>query len=167
MYQLRAYTDEFRLGTYPFVLFCIHHCGKQDFATPQVMPQQLNFIGGIGERQGHLPAVYRRAAECHHDLKTGVRAVEIARMHFAIVVQPVGDVLDVRRHIEIVVHAAATRNCNGLGDGTPTTAGQDLREPVGALRADTTLPPPIIDLGHVGSTRTALDDSSHVVHELN
>src|SRR5439155_1070293 len=91
------------------------------------------------------------------DLETLVGALALAGMNLALVVEPAGHVLDIGRHVEVVVHAALTRLRSALRHRAPARARQHLGKAVRALRADAVLAPPVIHLGNVGSARPGFD----------
>src|ERR1700745_98038 len=86
-------------------------------------------------------------------------------MGLAVIVQPVGHFLDVRRHIQVVIHATAARGNPGLGHCPPATTSQHFGESLRALRPDAALPPPVIHLRNIGSAGAALDTPSHSISE--
>ena len=89
-------------------------------------------------------------------------------MYLRVVVQPIGHFLDVRRHVEVVVHRAfAALVAATLRDGAPAAVGEDFREPFGALRAHAIFAPPFCDFRLVGRARAALVNPAHAVGELH
>src|SRR5205809_6629141 len=78
------------------------------------------------ERQRDLAAFGGGALQREHDLRARAGVVEVAGMHFRVVVQPIGHFLDVRRHVKVVVHRAfAALRAATLRYGAPTAMGED------------------------------------------
>src|SRR5689334_9399248 len=88
-------------------------------------------------------------------------------MHAAVVIEPVGHLLDVGRHVEIVVHRSGSGGGACPGDGAPAAAGEHFGETINTLGAHAALAPPVIDLGDVGRARAALDDAVHAVGKMD
>ena len=114
-----------------------------------------------------LPRCTAERQSGHHDFKALEALSPLQGWTLAGIVEPVGDVLDVRRHVVAVVHAAGAGNhaARVLRDGAPSSARQDLGEALGALRADAALAPPVIHFGHVGRAVAAFDDAANAVVE--
>src|SRR5579872_675895 len=149
------------------VLLGIGGGGEQRPATGETSRETLDFVHGARERQRDLSAVEDGPAERHHDLKALVGTVEVAGMDSVIVVEPVGNVLNVRRHVEVIVHTAAAGGCARLCDGAPSAASEYFGESVGALGADAALAPPVVNLRDIGRAGAALDDAAHAIAELD
>ena len=86
-------------------------------------------------------------------------------MYLLRIIQPLGHLLDVGRHIVRVVHTTHAGNnpCRISRDGAPAPAREYFRETLGALGAYPTLPPPILHLRNVGGTLAAFEHASHSV----
>jgi hypothetical protein len=64
-------------------------------------------------------------------------------MDFFVIVEPIGHLLDVRRHVFDVIHAArAALPTAAPGDRAPAAIGDDFGEAFAALRAHPRLAPP-------------------------
>src|SRR5207302_11060434 len=97
---------------------------------------------------------------------TGASA--IAGMDFLVVVRPIGHLLDVGRHVEVVVHRTfAALVPAALRHRAPAAIGEDLRETFRALRAHAVFAPPFGDFRLVGRARPTLVDAAHTVGELH
>ena len=113
------------------------------------------------------PPFHHRAAHGHHDLEALPGAGEVALVHLALVIQPVGHLLDVGGHVQVVVHGPTAGAGAGPGHRPPAAAGQHLRETVRTLGADAALAPPVIHFGNIRRAGAALHHAAHPVGELD
>src|ERR1035437_9753225 len=145
-------------------LFLVLFAGDQHLAVGQFGFEQGLLVGSAGERQGDLPAFGGAALHGEHDFGAQTGVVEIALVDLPAVVQPIGQFLDVRRHVEVVVHDAfAALVAAALGHRAPATVGEDFSKAFGALRANAVLGPPLTDFGLVGRARAALVHAAYAI----
>ena len=89
-------------------------------------------------------------------------------MGLLFVVQPIGHLLDVGRHVVIVIHPAlAAFVTAAFRHGAPTASGHDFGESFRALRANSAFAPPIRHLGHIGCARAAIVDAANPIFEMH
>ena len=88
-------------------------------------------------------------------------------MDFGIILEPCGDVIDVVRHIQIVVHGAGAALNAVAGDCAPAAIGQDFGEAFSTLNADAVFAPPFFDFRLIRRTCAAFDVAADAVGVLN
>src|SRR5215469_2910755 len=90
-------------------------------------------------------------------------------MNLCIIVQPANNVFYVRRHVQVVVHAAVAKNGALLAarNRSPPAAGQHFSESLSSLGANSVLAPPVIDFRNVGRSSAAFDNSANPIFKLN
>src|SRR5947207_3169375 len=85
-----------------------------------------------------------------------------------LVVQPVGDFLNVRRHVQIVIHSPFSQLITaGPREGTPTTVGQDFGKAFRSLGTDSIFAPPLSDFGLVWRSGAAFVYPADTIGELD
>src|ERR1035438_4032089 len=148
--------------------FLVLLAGDEHLAVGHFCFEQGLLVGTAGERQGDLPAFGGTPLHGEHNLGAQAGVLEIALVDFTAVVQPIGHLLDIGRHVEVVVHRAfAALVATALRHRAPAAVGEDLGEAFGALRPDAVLAPPLGDLGLVGCAGTALINAAHTIGELH
>src|SRR5439155_16919446 len=73
--------------------------GDEHRAVGNLRPEQCLLVSAVGERQGDLAAFRGGTLKGEHDLGALAGMVEIAWMHFSVVVEPISHLLDVRWHV--------------------------------------------------------------------
>src|SRR5262245_15425804 len=93
---------------------------------------------------------------------------EIARVNFLVVFQPISHFLDVRWHVEVIVHGAfSSLYATTFRDRAPAAIGEEFGKAFGALRAEAVLSPPFRHLWLVGRAGAAFVEATHTIGELH
>src|SRR5262249_23659429 len=89
-----------------FVFFSALGERHQNLTIRYLRLESGQFIHAARERKCNLAAPYDGTIKCRHDLQSLKRARESQRMRLALIVQPIRHLLDVWRHVVVVIHAA-------------------------------------------------------------
>src|SRR6266571_3690443 len=149
------------------VLLAIGLCGSEGGLIRKDPSQRFELRLARSERKPDLAPFDYGAEDGHGDLEPFVRAFAVTGMHVRIIVEPAGDVVHIRRHVEVVIHAPFAGHGSVFRHRAPAAPREDLRKPAGALRSDPALAPPVVHFGHVGRARTRLHYSAHSVCKMD
>ena len=78
----------------------------EHFPIRHAASEPVELVHAGGQRQGDLTAFDRRPIQRRHDLEPVKGPLESERMRLVVVIEPVRHLLDVRRHVVVVVHPA-------------------------------------------------------------
>src|ERR1043166_6820169 len=141
--------------------------GNQDRPILKLGPKHRLLIHALCEWQGDLTSQSRAALEGEHDLRAATSMVKIALVD-SFSLQPIRHLLNVGRHVQIVVHDPCPGLVTaGFGDRAPTPVGKHLGESLGALGANAVFAPPFGDFRLVRGTGATLIDCAQAVSEVN
>ena len=133
--------------------------------THENLGQSGDFGSAALEGDEHSAALKGRAANGHDDLKAAESAFAVAGMDPLIIVEPQGDIPNVRRLVQLRIPASRAGNQSpGIPcQGSPPAADQGFGKALRSLGSDPHLVPEVVHLRDILGKIANFDDAAHAV----